>query len=169
MSGRGSEHPDFRGAGAKPGIEIWRIEAMAPVPWPAERYGQFHEGDSYIILKTNGREMSSTLDWDLHFWLGDGTTHDEKGVAAYKTVELDDSLGGTPVQHRETQEHESALFCSYFKKGIEYLPGGVDSGFSHVRRPRPLPPPAQPLRSRYGRGASRRRWRRRCSRRGCCI
>ena len=143
MSGRGSEHPDFRGAGAKPGIEIWRIEAMAPVPWPAERYGQFHEGDSYIILKTNGREMSSTLDWDLHFWLGDGTTHDEKGVAAYKTVELDDSLGGTPVQHRETQEHESALFCSYFKKGIEYLPGGVDSGFSHVRRP-PLPPPAQP-------------------------
>lgn len=128
----GSDHFQFKGAGAGPGLEIWRIEAMAPVPWPKSQYGQFHEGDSYIILKTNGREMSSSLDWDLHFWLGKDTTHDEKGVAAYKTVELDDSLGGTPVQHRETQEHESPLFLSYFKQGIEYLPGGVDSGFTQV-------------------------------------
>jgi len=29
-----------------PGLEIWRIEAMAPVPWPKDKYGQFHEGDS---------------------------------------------------------------------------------------------------------------------------
>ena len=25
-------------------------------------------------------------DRDIHFWLGNDTTHDEKGVAAYKTV-----------------------------------------------------------------------------------
>ena len=58
---------------------------------------------------------------NIHFWLGSETTLDEAGVAAYKTVELDDSLGGASVHHREIQNHESKLFISYFPNGIQYV------------------------------------------------
>ena len=51
--------------------------------------------------------------------MGAETTKDEAGVAAFKTVELDDHLGGSPVQHREVQDHESAQFLTYFPGGIE--------------------------------------------------
>ena len=55
-------------------------------------------------------------------------------MAAIKTVELDDSLGGAPVQYRETQGHESQLFTSLFPKGVQYLEGGIDTGFKKVDR-----------------------------------
>ena len=41
-------------------------------------------------------------------------SQDEYGTAAYKTVELDAFHDDRPVQHREVQGHESALFKSYF-------------------------------------------------------
>jgi len=85
------------------------------------------------VLNTYKKE--DKLMYDVHFWLGQNTSQDEAGTAAYKTVELDDYLHGSPVQHREVQDHESSLFISYFEKhgGIKILHGGVESGFHHVK------------------------------------
>ena len=107
----------FDKAGQCEGIEIWRIENFEAVKYPKEKYGQFHVGDSYLVLKT-AKTKGGKIVWDLHYWLGTETTQDEYGTAAIKAVELDDILGGAPVQYREIQEHESGLFRSLFKTGL---------------------------------------------------
>jgi len=124
----------FAGVGKKAGLEIWRIENFKVVPVPREDYGKFYCGDSYIVLHTKQRPGSSSLEWDIHFWLGKSSSQDEMGVAAYKTVELDESLGGGPVQYREVEGHESKQFLSLFKGGVQYLEGGVASGFKKVEK-----------------------------------
>jgi len=129
-------------AGKALGIQIWRIEKFNVKSVAKETYGTFYTGDSYIVLSTYKEKNSPKIRWDVHFWLGKFTTQDEAGTAAYKTVELDDLLGGEPVQHREVQGHESDLFLSYFKNEIKLLDGGVETGFKHVEpekyRPRLL-------------------------------
>jgi hypothetical protein len=59
----------------------------------------------------------------LHSWIGASAPQDVRGVAAYKTVELDDLLEDGPVQRRELQVR---LFPSYFGKS------GFGTGFRHV-------------------------------------
>jgi len=122
--------PAFDGVGQEPRTWIWRIENFEVKPYKDSQYGKFYSGDCFIILKT--KLQGDQLIHDIHFWLGKDSSQDEWGTAAIKSVELDDSLGGKPVQHREVEGHESSLFLSYFKKGIQYLKGGVASGFRHV-------------------------------------
>eukprot|EP00835_Amoeboradix_gromovi_P004808 NODE_401_length_9344_cov_0.427366.p2 type:complete len:371 gc:universal NODE_401_length_9344_cov_0.427366:1204-2316(+) len=114
------------------GMYIWRIEKFQPKVVAKEQYGKFYDGDSYLVLNAYKSPGSNTLKYDLHFWLGTETTQDEAGTAAYKTVELDDYLGGAPVQYREVQGSESSLFLSYFPVFLVQH-GGVDSGFTKVK------------------------------------
>eukprot|EP01114_Cavostelium_apophysatum_P021891 TRINITY_DN775_c0_g1_i1.p1 TRINITY_DN775_c0_g1~~TRINITY_DN775_c0_g1_i1.p1 ORF type:complete len:372 (+),score=107.65 TRINITY_DN775_c0_g1_i1:103-1218(+) len=125
--------PAWKNAGKTVGLQIWRIEQFKVKSVPKETYGTFYSGDSYIVLNTYKKKGSDALAWDVHFWLGTYTTQDEAGTAAYKTVELDDLLGGAPVQHREVQGYESDLFLSYFNNQIRLLEGGAETGFQHVK------------------------------------
>lgn len=133
--------PAWKKAGQKPGLQVWRIVKFKVVPWPEADYGKFYNGDSYIVLKTYKEDGGEQLLYDVHFWIGQYSTQDEYGTAAYKTVELDTFLNDVPVQHREVQGHESDLFRSYFST-ITILNGGADSGFRTVKpeeyRPRLL-------------------------------
>ena len=112
------------------GLQIWRVENFKPVPVPKEYYGQFYTGDSYILLSTIVEGSYKSM--DLHFWLGKDSSTDEKGAAAALSTHLDDALDDLPIQHREVEGRESSKFAGYFPNGIQYLWGGVASGFNHV-------------------------------------
>ncbi|XP_068171061.1 advillin isoform X2 [Antennarius striatus] len=120
----------FKAVTHKPGIIIWRIEKMELVQIPEKSYGNFFEGDCYILLST--QKLNRGLSYDIHFWIGSQSSQDEQGAAAIYTIQLDEFLGFSPVQHREFQHHESDAFRGYFKQGIIHKKGGVASGMRHV-------------------------------------
>jgi gelsolin len=129
----------WEGSGTEAGVEIWRVEnrrTAADTPdfgvarWPKDQYGCFYSGDSYIVLKTTIVD-DGKKHMDIHFWLGESTSQDEMGVAAYKTVELDDLHDGEPIQHREVMGNESSRFLGMFPF-MKLMEGGIESGFRHV-------------------------------------
>ena len=133
----------WKGAGQRPGVEVWRVEnhkatatsgpRFGVAKWPKARYGHFYNGDSFIVLSTKKDKEGNKLHHDIYYWLGSESTQDETGVAAYKTVELDDLLGGEPHEHRVVEGHESEDFRALFSKPIVCMHGGVESGFNHVK------------------------------------
>uniref|UniRef100_A0AAQ5YIR8 Gelsolin-like domain-containing protein n=1 Tax=Amphiprion ocellaris TaxID=80972 RepID=A0AAQ5YIR8_AMPOC len=124
------DKPDaFRNVSRKPGLQIWTINNMQMAPVPAQGFGNFFEGDCYIVLYACELCMISI---DIHYWIGKTSSQDEQGSAAIYVTQLDEFLGGSPVQHREVQGCESPRFRSYFKNGLIYKKGGVASGFHHV-------------------------------------
>uniref|UniRef100_A0AAY4ESV5 Gelsolin n=1 Tax=Denticeps clupeoides TaxID=299321 RepID=A0AAY4ESV5_9TELE len=114
-----------------PGLQVWRIEKMGLAAVPENLQGSFYTGDAYIVMNTI-QQRSGNLQYDLHFWQGEDCSQDESGAAAIFAVQIDDYLGGTPIQYREVQGHESTTFVGYFKSGLKYMKGGVASGLRHV-------------------------------------
>lgn len=124
------KEPAWSVTGKNAGVYVWRIEKFLVVPVPKNMIGKFFDGDSYIVLNSV-KNSNGTLTHTIHFWLGNGTSQDEAGTAAYKTVELDEYLGGGPIEYREVQGFESDLFISLFPN-FTVLHGGIDSGFKIV-------------------------------------
>uniref|UniRef100_A0A674NW28 Scinderin like b n=1 Tax=Takifugu rubripes TaxID=31033 RepID=A0A674NW28_TAKRU len=120
-------HKEFATAGKKPGLQVWRIEKMDLKPVPEALHGSFYTGDAYLLLYT-----TAAPSYFIHMWIGEECSQDESGAAAVFAMQMDDHLGGGPVQFREVQDNESKIFIGYFKKGIKYQKGGVASGFQHV-------------------------------------
>lgn len=120
-------HKEFLTAGKAPGLQVWRIENIDLKPVPKGLHGNFYTGDAYLLLYT-----TAAPSYCIHMWLGDECSQDESGAAAIFATQLDDFLGGGPVQFREVQNNESITFLSYFKSGLKYQKGGVASGFHHV-------------------------------------
>lgn len=96
----------FAGAGSKPGVEVWRIEAMKPVKQPVAD-GKLFTGDSYIVLHT--WEQKGSTHMNVHFWIGAESSRDEAGAAALLTVELDQARIPLPYinQHRLQKEQKN--------------------------------------------------------------
>ncbi|XP_041824658.1 villin-1 [Melanotaenia boesemani] len=121
----------FKNISQKPGLQIWTINKMQMAAVPAKAFGNFFEGDCYIVLNIS-QNKGSVQRSDIHYWIGQSSSQDEQGAAAIYVTQLDEYLGGSPVQYREVQGWESAQFKSYFKSGLIYKKGGVASGFNHV-------------------------------------
>uniref|UniRef100_A0A8D3BUG1 Scinderin like a n=1 Tax=Scophthalmus maximus TaxID=52904 RepID=A0A8D3BUG1_SCOMX len=122
------DHVPFATAGKSPGLQVWRVEKMDLKPVPREFYGEFYTGDSYILLYT-----TSTPSYNVHTWIGEKSSLDEKAAAPIFMIQLDDFLNGKPVQYTEFQNDESVTFMSYFKAGIQYKQGGVSTGLKHAQ------------------------------------
>ncbi|KAG1674837.1 hypothetical protein FOA52_015225 [Chlamydomonas sp. UWO 241] len=123
----------FKGQGTKPGVAIWDVRSFALEPLPDKLHGTFYTGDSYLVLRTYKQDdETEKLLHDIHFWIGAESSQDEAGCVALFAMQLDDFLGGSPVQHRQVQQQEDAEFRMLFPK-MTYKRGGRHaSGFKHA-------------------------------------
>lgn len=65
----------------------------------------------------------------IYYWLGAHSSQDEQGTAAIKAVEIDNKLGGAPVQVRVVQGKEPPHFLAIFHGKLTIFQGGLASAF----------------------------------------
>lgn len=59
-------------------------------------HNKLHVHCSYYYYHDTSFFTLQELKYDLHFWIGQHSTQDEYGTAAYKTVELDTLVSHNP-------------------------------------------------------------------------
>jgi len=111
-------------------LQIWRIENFDKVPVEEKMYGQFYQGDSYVLLYTY-LDKAGRENYIIYYWQGNDSTQDEKGASAILATKLDDEYGGAPVQVRVIQNKEPDHFLSLFKGKFIVHKGGKGSGFKN--------------------------------------
>ncbi|TKS92859.1 Macrophage-capping protein [Collichthys lucidus] len=111
-----------------PGLWVWRVEKMKAVLLDPSMVGAFYNGDSYLVLENRGESGA-----DLHMWIGEKSSKDERVACAMLATQLDNFLAGDPVQHRQVQGNESPEFMALFPRGVSYKEGGVESGFRRTQ------------------------------------
>eukprot|EP00026_Physarum_polycephalum_P000052 Phypoly_transcript_00052.p2 GENE.Phypoly_transcript_00052~~Phypoly_transcript_00052.p2 ORF type:complete len:674 (+),score=100.69 Phypoly_transcript_00052:1462-3483(+) len=96
-------------------MTIWRIEEFEKVAHPRNMYGQFFMGESYIIHYAYTVTPGGKDQHIIFFFIGRDCPTNDKGTAAYLTVELDETLGSSSTQVRVVQDKEPAPFLAIFK------------------------------------------------------
>ena len=117
------------GSGA---TKVWRVEDFKLVEVPEDSYGQFFCGDSYVVQYTY-TSKSNREQVILYFWQGRNSSKDEVGASAVLASELDEKLGGAPVQCRVVQGKEPAHLRALFGGKMVVRTGGHASSFKKAR------------------------------------
>ncbi|KGL86401.1 Villin-1, partial [Charadrius vociferus] len=112
-----------------PGLQIWRIENMEMVPVPTKSYGNFYEGDCYVLLST--RKTGNTFSYNIHYWLGKETGQwgggGRRSIWSWsRSIYLGGWVGGVP---EHLPAHRGLTPCL---SPASYKKGGVASGMKHV-------------------------------------
>ncbi len=121
-------------------VIVYRVEEERLVKQPRAEFGQFFDGDSYVVVRHRipaGAEISKDSEYEFFIWIGTASTADEYTAAIERTVEKDEMCpsdmhpvvftGGFRI-HREQQGHETSAFLALFPgQTISVKEGGIDS------------------------------------------
>lgn len=111
-------------------LEVWRVENFDKAPVDKATYGQFYQGDSYVMLYTYN-DKAGKENYIIYYWQGNDSSQDEKGASALLATALDDQYGGAPVQVRVVQNKEPDHFLTLFKGKFIIRRGGKASSFKN--------------------------------------
>ncbi|RXM32515.1 Protein flightless-1-like [Acipenser ruthenus] len=98
--------------GQIPGLTVWQIENFVPM-------------QTFL-------DETSSLNWQIFYWIGQEATMDKKACSAIHAVNLRNYLGAECRTIREEMGDESEEFSAVFDSEISYIEGGTASGFFTV-------------------------------------